>query len=119
MRHNIGVAYLIEQLDNDAKKISIVEPLVGLYIPKDVKKLSHLNRAPEIGDVVEARDGHTYLLIDVIHREDSEEAQDVLPHIINIVHTKEQVNDYTVEVVGDNESTFDRLVDEYMENSVK
>ncbi|WP_270279746.1 hypothetical protein [Vagococcus bubulae] len=119
MRHNIGVAYLIELLNHDAKEISIVEPLVGLYIPKDVKKLSHLNRAPEIGDVVEARDGHAYLLIDVIHREDSEEAQDVLPHIINIVHTKEQVNDYTVQVVGNNESTFDRLVDEYMENSVK
>ncbi|MCI0131370.1 MULTISPECIES: hypothetical protein [Enterococcaceae] len=90
-----------------------------MYIPKDVKKLSHLNRATEIGDVVEARDGHTYLLIEAIHREDSEEAQDVLLYIIIIVHTKEQVNDYTVEIIGDNDSTFDRLVDEYMENSVK
>lgn len=90
-----------------------------MYIPKDDKKLSHLNRATEIGDVVEARDGHTYLLIEAIHREDSEEAQDVLLYIITIVHTKEQVNDYTVEIIGDNDSTFDRLVDEYMENSVK
>lgn len=117
MRENIGIGYLIESLDNKVEKISIVEPLVGLYIPKDVKKLSHLNRAPEIGDVIEARDNNHYLLIDVIHREDSEEAQDVLPHITNIIHTKDQLKDYIVEVVGDNESTFDRLVDEYMESS--
>ena len=119
MRENIGIGYLIESIDDTTAKLSIVEPLVGLYIPKDVKKLSHLNRAPEIGDVVEARDDNHYLLIDVIHREDSEEAQDVLPHITQILHTKEQLGDYVVEVVGDNESTFDRLVDEYMENSVK
>ncbi|MGX6970344.1 hypothetical protein [Vagococcus bubulae] len=117
MRENIGIGYLIELFDNKVEKISIVEPLVGLYIPKDVKKLSHLNRAPEIGDVVEARDHNHYLLIDVIHREDSEEAQEVLPHITNIIHTKDQLKDYIVEVVGDNESTFDRLVDEYMESS--
>ncbi|MGX4687325.1 hypothetical protein JNUCC83_10690 [Vagococcus sp. JNUCC 83] len=119
MRENIGIGYLIESIDNATAKLSVIEPLVGLYIPKDVKKLSHLNRAPEIGDVVQARDDNHYLLIDVIHREDSEEAQDVLPHITQILHTKEQLGDYVVEVVGDNESTFDRLVDEYMENSVK
>ena len=118
MRENIGIAYLVESIDNHLTKISIVEPLVGLYIPKDVKKLSHLNRAPKIGDVVEARDDNYYLLIDVIHREDSEEAQGVLPHITKIVHTKEELDDYSVDVVGDNESTFDRLVDEYMESSV-
>jgi len=119
MRENIGIGYLVESIDTESSNIEIMEPLVALYIPKDAKKLNHLNRAPGIGDVIETKEGSEYLLIDVIHRDDSEEAQDVLPHILKIVFKKEELNDFTIEVVGDNESTFDHLIDEYMKNSVK
>lgn len=112
MRNNIGRGYFIKDIDTLNEYLEVFSETVDIYIPKDMKKKSELNREPLEGDIIGTIDGKDILLIKVFYS-DNKGSQAELLHGSRIKIRKEEVENFGVIKNSADESKIDELIDRY------
>ena len=110
MRNNIGRGYFLETMDTEQHKIILIEPLVDIYFPEDIKKKSALNREPKEGDIVETSNHKQVLLVQVFHDNNSEAVQEELMHGNKIAIDHKRIVDFTIVKDTSSENSIDKLI---------